>query len=570
MRKQAVIVSAAAAVLLLGGCSKKLGQFKSEYFTTTPTPLEVVGDHVPATITGRIPAKFMLKNVKVTATPVLQWKTGTTIGAQTSYNEVKGAPVLFQGVDVRDNGQIVDYVNGGRVTIPFNVDYKPEMAQSELYLEFNVDQKGKVYALPRVKVGYGVIATATLASPATVYPAIAPDGFQKIITEKYSADIHFLINQANIRSSETGSKEYVDLNQKLKDAAGKPNMQIAGVNISSYASPEGSYDFNERLARQREVNTTNMVESQLKKDKITEFGELTSRFTPEDWEGFQRLVEASNIQDKDLIISVLKMYPDPEQREKEIRNMASVFSELADQILPQLRYSRVQAIINVIGKSDRELVDLFNTDPKRLTADEMLYIATLTDDNMKKMEVYNTAAQIFPQDARSFVNLGATQYVYGDYEGAKANFQHALRLDPKCKQADMNLALISMLNHDYIQANELLGAAAGVPEVNDARGLYYLLNGETEQAVRAFGDAKTNNAALAQILAKDYTAAAATLSGIAKPDATTYYLTAVLGARTANEQMVMSNLRQAIKLDSKLLTRARNDLEFAKYNLSYL
>ncbi len=561
MNKKLFYLALGVAVVGMTGCSKKLGQFKSDFFTTVPTPLETVGENVPGTITGNIPAKFMVKNAKVTATPVIQWTAG---------GETAATPVVIQGENVRANGQVVSYTNGGTVNIPFSVLYQPEMAKSDLYLDFSVDQNGKLYALPRVKVGYGVISTSTLASAKTVTPAVAKDNFQKIINEKYSADIHFLINQANIRSSQTDKPDYIDLNKRLMEANKAANQEIAGITINSYASPDGTLAFNTQLAEKRETNTASFVENQLKKDKITEFGELTSSFTPEDWEGFQELVEKSNIQDKELILSVLKMYPDPEQREQEIRNLSSVFNELADQILPQLRYSRVLASINVIGKSDQELINLFNTNPKALTQDEILYVATLTDDNTKKMEVYNKACEIYPKDYRTFNNLGLTQYVAGDYDGAKANFEHALRLNPSCKEAEMNLGLISMINHNYAKAQEQIGAATGVPEANDALGVYYLSQGDLSKAIRSFGDSKTNNAALAQILAQDYTTAKSTLGAIKNPDATTYYLTAVLGARTNNQNMVMNNLRQAVKLDKNLLNRAKADLEFAKYNLSTL
>lgn len=565
MKKTFVCISLGGALLLAGGCSKKLAQFQSDFFSTDPTPLETVGQNVPATISGNIPSKFMRKNAKVTTTPVLVWNTSAGNTA-----EVSASPVLIQGEDVRDNGQTVSYNNGGNVMIPFNVAYQPEMAHSDLYLDFNVDQNGKTYTLPRVKVGHGVIATSTLASAATVTPATAKDNFQKVISEKYSADIHFLINQANIRSTETSKADYIDLNKRLMEANQAPNQEIAGVTINSYASPEGTLEFNTQLAEKREQNTQSYVESQLKKDKITEFGELTSSFTPEDWEGFQQLVEKSNIQDKDLILSVLSMYKDPEQREKEIRNLSSVFNELADQILPQLRYSRVMATVNVIGKSDQELINLFNTDPKALTEDEILYVATLTDDNTRKMEVYKKAAELHPDDYRAVNNLGLTQYVAGDYKSAAANFDKAARMNPNAKEVEMNRGLISLMNKNYGKANEQLGAAAGVPETADALGVYYLTQGEVAKANVAFGDAKTNNAALAQILAKDYSAAKQTLSAIPNPDATTFYLTAIVGARTNNENMVMNNLRQAVKLDSSLLKKAQQDLEFADYNLSYL
>ena len=228
------------------------------------------------------------------------------------------------------------------------------------------------------------------------------------------------------------------------------------------------------------------------------------------------------------------------------------------------------ASINVIGKSNEELVNLFNTNPSALTADEMLYIATLTNDNNKKMEVYNQACQTFPKDYRTFNNLGLTQYVAGDYDGALANFEQSLRLKPGNHEAEMNKGLVEMLSGKYTDAYQAFGAASDVPVVGDALGVYYLSQGQIPAAVNAFGQAKNNNAALAQILAKDYSAARNTLSAIAAPDATTYYLMAVLGARTNNENMALSNLRQAIRLDSSLANRAKNDLEFAKINLSYL
>ncbi len=564
MNKKFLYATVIGGSLLLTGCGKKLGQFSSDYFSTVPTPLATVGERVPGTVTGSIPPKFMVKNAKVTAVPVLQWSTVNGTG------EATAQPVVFQGQDVRANGQVVDYANGGSVTIPFAIPYRPEMANSDLYLDFNVDQNGKIYKLPRVKVGYGVVATSTFATAKTVTPAVAPDGFQKVISQKYSADIHFLINQANVRANQVDKADYIDLNRKLLEASQAPNQEIAGITINSYASPEGSLEFNTNLAEKREQNTTAYMEGQLKRDKISEFGELTSSFTPEDWEGFEKLVEKSNIQDKDLILSVLRMYPDPQDREREIRNMASVFNELADQILPQLRYSRVMATINTIGKSDQELVNLYNNDPRKLTVDEILYVATLTNDNMKKMEIYNTAAEQNPKDYRTYNNLGDTQFKAGDYNGAVANWQQALRLNPQAKEPMMNLGLAAMMNGDMSKAKEYFGSAAGIPESADALGTLYLAQGDIQKAINAFGDTKSNNAAVAQIMAKNYTAATDILNNVKEPNADTYYLKAVAAARINNNTEVMQQLQKAVKLDSSLLKRAQNDLEFKGINLSYL
>ena len=558
MNSKHLMLLAATGAVMLTGCSKKLNQFQADYFTVNPNPLEVVGDRVPATVTARVPAKFFVKNAQVTVTPYLCFNG----------QEVASQPYAFQGEKVRGNAPVINYDNGGTVTIPVMYEYQPDMMKSELELAFDVRQGNKQYVLPRVKVAKGVVATAALADAATVTPALAHDKFQRIINEKYNADIHFLINQANIRDGQVKSSEMLALNQQIKDASGDKTREIEEINISSYASPEGSLDINTRLAENREKNTSAYLKNQLKKDNVTEFGELTANFTPEDWEGFQKLVAASNIQDKELILSVLSMYKDPEQREREIRNLSSIFDQLADQILPRLRKSRITASINVIGKSDQEILDLYSSNPSALSADELLYAATLVDDNGDKRQIYETAARLYPTDYRAFNDLGLTQYVAGNYDAAKGNFAKATRLAPEAAEPQMNLGLISLMNKDYRQANQKFGAAAGLEELNDAMGTYYLMTGDANAAVKAFGNAKTNNAALAQILAKDYSKAKSTLAGVTAPNAMTYYITAILGARTNNDTMVNNNLRQAVKLDRSLADKAAKDLEFQNFNIS--
>ncbi len=558
MKSKACYVIALGAAIALTSCGKKLGQFSADYFTVNPNPLEVVGENVPAQITARVPAKFFVKNAEVTVTPYLVYN-GTEKASQ-SY--------AFQGEKVRGNAPVVSYDYGGTFAIPANFAYVPEMNKSELELAFTVNQGKKQYVLPRVKVATGVVATAALANAGTVQPAIAPDAFQRIINEKYAADIMFLINKANIRAAQLNTDAMEELRKEILSTASDTSRVLAELNVQSYASPDGSLAFNERLAQDRETNTLSYLNKQLKKDKISEFGDLTAQFTAEDWEGFQRLVSQSNIQDKDLILSVLSMYKDPEQREKEIRNLANVFEQLADQILPQLRYSRITASINVIGKSDSEISKLAATDPKALNVEELLYAATLVNTNDERQKIYDQAVRIYPNDYRTWNDLGVTQYIDGDYSAAEASFKKAASLAAGNKQPSMNLGLIDLVKGNYKAANQLFGQAAGVEGLNDALGVYYLKTGDNAAAVRAFGDSKTNNAAIAQILTKDYSKAKQTLAAIANPDATTYYLMAVLGARTNNEQMITSNLRQAIRLNKQFANLAKTDLEFAGFNIN--
>lgn len=558
MDKKSAFSMLLGSALLLTGCGKKMNQFAADYFSTNPNPLEVVGQNVPATVTGNIPPKFFVKNATVTVTPYLTFDN----------TELAGNPMTFQGEKVRGNNRVISYDNGGTVTIPVNYVYQPAMQRSELYLGFTVDQKGKQYVLPRVKVADGVIATAALADAGTVDPATAADKFQRIINEKYKADILFLINVANLRDSQLNSADMKSWNEQVAAASADDRREIKELNIESYASPDGPYDFNAKLAEKRETNTKGYLEKKLKKENISNFGELTANFTPEDWEGFQKLVSESNIQDKDLILSVLKMYQDPEVRDREIRNMSSVFDELAETILPKLRYSRLTASVDVIGKSDDELNKAFDTEPSTLTVDEILYTATLTNDLNRKKAIYTAATKFYPNDYRGFNNLGMVLYQQGDYDAAMSNFKKAASINANAPEVQMNQGLVALVNNDFRAANQAFGKAGGLPELGSALGVYYLQQGDVNAAVKAFGNDKSNNAALAQILSKDYSKAKTTLAGIQAPDATTYYLMAVLGARTNNEQAVLANLRQAIKLDNTLAKQAANDLEFSRFNLS--
>lgn len=557
MKKTISLMFAACGLLVLTGCNSKMNPFAGDMFTTNPNPLEVVGEQVPATVTGNIPAKFFKKNAEVTVTPVLVWNGG----------EANSQAVTFQGEKIRGNNPTVSYDNGGSVTIPVNYLYTPEMMKSELYLAFHVQQGNKEYALPRVKVADGVVATAALADAGNEAPAVTADKFQRYINDAYKADIHFLINQANLRDSELKSESMQAFNKDLQEAAADDRRVIEEINIKSYASPEGALDFNTRLAKNREKNTKSYLEKQLKKDNITEFGELTADFTPEDWEGFQELVGKSDIQDKDLILSVLGMYKDPAEREKEIRNMASVFDVLAKDILPQLRRSKLNAKIKIIGKSDEEIMNAYNTNPESLSVEELLYAGTLTDDDARQAEIYKTVTRLYPDDYRGYNNLGMAQYRMKDYQAAAGNFNQAAKRAPESREVKVNQALIALLNKDMNTAKSLLGNAGGVPAATSALGYAQLREGNTAAAAAAYRGVESNNAALAQIMNKDYSTASSTIAKIKNPDATTYYLAAILGARTNNSDQVKSNLQKAVQLDSQLGQRALNDLEFAKFDV---
>ena len=553
MIKKLYLPLVALLVLAFSSCSK-MGELSPDYFTTNPEVLEAIGGKVPVTITGKFPEKYFKKNATVEVTPVLRWEGG----------EAKGQPATFQGEKVQGNDQTISYKTGGTYTMKASFDYVPEMAKSELYLDFKIKKGKKEYTIPSVKIADGVIATSELPTVNSANAAYAPDAFQRIIKQAKEAQIMFLIQQANLRASELKSDSLKAFHKQVVAVAGDTkNYKLNNIEISAYASPDGGVELNTTLAENRQNNTEKYMNQQLKKGKIET--EVDAKYTAQDWDGFQELVSKSNIQDKDLILRVLSMYSDPEQRETEIKNISSVYKTLADEILPQLRRARLTANYDVIGRSDEEINAAFDTDAKVLSNDELLYAATLTNDNARKEAIYKKTVELYPNDFRAYNYLGMMAYANGDLATAENYFKQAASKNANAAEVNTNLGLIELTKGNVANAETYLSKSTGANTANEALGNLYIKQGQYDRAVQAFGDTKTNSAALAQILAKDYNKAKSTLSAVKNPDAYTNYLMAVVGARTNNADLVKSSMDKVKQQDAALAAKAQNDREFAKY-----
>ena len=545
-------------ILVLGvalfttSCSSKLKPLSQNNFNVTPSPLETVGNQVPVTVNGTFPEKWFHKNGIVTITPILKFGD----------SEVAGTPYSYQGENISGNRIAVPHSRGANFTMNSSFPYTPEMQSSELFLRFDGRIKNKQSILPDLKVADGIIATSALADVRTTAPSVAPDGFQRIIKQAQDANIMFVIQQANLRQSELNKRDMSEWKRRVEEAFNDPRQNV-NVEVSAYASPDGGLSLNERLAAQREQNTSNYLESELSKRNIDT--DVYARYTAEDWEGFHQLVSASDLQDKELILRVLEMYPDSETREREIKNISYVFEDLAETILPQLRRSRITANIEIIGKSDEEIMTSWNNNPKELTVEELLYASSLTDDKSVKERIYQYVTSNFSNDYRGWNNIGTMFYDQGDYAKAKQAFDRAAQVNPSAPEVNMNKALLAIMDNEMDAANELLGRSAGADGLDEAMGLINLLQGNYNQAVSAYGRNNSNNAALAQLLVRDYNAAKQTLEAIETPDATTAYLLAIIASRTNNFNEVIANLRAAIGRDRTIAARALSDLEFAKY-----
>ena len=554
MRKNLIFILSVCSVLAFTSCSK-MGPLSASNFTVTPNPLETKGGQVPATINGAFPEKYMKKNAVVTVIPELRYGNGQV---------AKGAGSTFQGEKVLGNDQMISYRLGGRYTMKTAFDFVPEMQKSDMYLTFSARRGNKKINIPAVKVAEGVVATSELYKQLLLGDGgcIAPDSFQRVNARKQEANIKFLVNQANLRRSELKNnsvQEFVAMLKRIN--ADREKLNIRNVEVQAYASPEGGFSFNDKLAGKRQNTSEAYVKSQLKQTGVATG--IDAHYTAQDWDGFQKLVQASNIQDKDVILRVLSMYKDPEQREQQIRNMSEAFRELADGILPELRRSRLIINYETIGRSDEQIKAQYATDATKLGVEEMLYYATLEDNMAKKEEIYKRTAEYYDKDYRALNNLATLAFKKGDEMEATRYLERALRVNPQAPEALANLGIMELVNGNVKEAETSIAKALGEQNVNVAIGSLNLAKGNFAQAEKDFENVNSNSAALAQLMNKNYAAAAATLDKVANPNALTDYLHAIVAARRGNKFAAESYLKEALKKDPSLKTYADNDLELS-------
>ena len=556
MQKNYFVLLSAASLLLLTSCSGKLGALSADNFSVTPNPLETQAGKVPATVNGTFPEKYMKKKAVVTVTPELRYADGQV---------AKGQSATFQGEKVQGNNQTILYQVGGRYNIKTAFDYL-DCNKADMYLTFDAKIGKKAVQVPAVKVAEGIIATSELYKNTLkgAQAAIAPDAFQRINAQKQEANIKFLIQQATLRQSELKNnsvQEFVKLLEQINND--RVGLNLKDVEVSAYASPDGGYDLNDKLAAQRQKNTQQYVEQQLKKANLTDAA-VDAKYTAEDWDGFQELVKASNIQDKDVILRVLSMYKDPQEREQQIKNISSAFRELADGILPQLRRSRMIINYETVGRSDEQIKDQLKADATKLSVEELLYAAALTDDANAKEDVYKVTTEVYPNDARAYNNIATMEYAKGNLDAAKKYIEQAQKANANLPEAAANLGLIALQKGDIQTAENYIAKATGANGLAEVLGNLNLAKGNYAQAEQDFKDVYSNSAALAQILNKNYASAAVTLKYVKNPDATTEYLKAILGARMGNVNEAAEALRAAIAKDASYAKYAANDIELKK------
>jgi len=571
-------------VLIFSSCNGLKKMQKNQGLITykvTPEVLEMHADTVAFTIDGKFPAKYFSKKAVAVITPVIKYKNG----------EKALTPITVQGEKVQANDKVINFTDGGSFTYTDKAPYVDDMKISELLVNIKASVKSKSVDLDPKKVADGVIATPKLLV-SDPRPIMLKDQFVRITPEVKEADINFALQQANVRPGELSQQDIKDLKSYINSVLQAENKELKGISVSAYASPDGPEDLNTKISGNRGTETEKYIGNEIKntkapkteekdKAKIKEAkdkfdakvksaqdkGLCTTASTAEDWDGFKRVMEATDIPDKDLVLRVLSMYSDPEVREKEIKNLSKVYLSLADKILPQLRRSVLKINVDVVGKSDEEIAALADSQPDSLNVEELLYAASLTTDLNKQLSIYKSCQTVFPNEYRGFNNTGYTYIKLGKTSEAKQAFEGAKKIKDGDAVVMNNLGVIAYTEDDLTKAEEFYKSASGAGnEVNYNLGLIAVRRANYEDAVKYFGGDCSFNAALAKVLNKDTDGASKTIDCISdKEQALNYYLKAIIGAKTANTDILFNNLRSAVAKDASLGAKAKMDMEFGKY-----
>ena len=519
----------------------------------SPEPLILRGDQVELEVTGRFPAKYFGKKVSVEATPVLTWEGGSA-----SF-ESEG----FQGEDAAGNFTIVPFESGKSFSYSSSVPFDPAMEDAaEMAVVISGTQGNKSATFAPFVVGAGVITTPLWVQADDQFIPVE-DNFQRVITYTEEVTVNYSVNSSNVRSGELRDADWKALKELIQLSVDADSVTITGARIEAYASPEGEITLNEDLASDRANSAAASVTREMKRKKLTAdeaFYDLVPK--GEDWQGFKSLMQASDIEDKNLILRVLEMYSDKNKREEEIRNIAKTYKAIEKEILPELRRSQVVVSYDVEGYTDEELMDYCMSMPDSLTADELLYAATLFADLNDKLTIYQSAARVHADDFRGYNNAGWCLAQMGRMNQAGEVFQQALELE-RNKAVVNNVAALTRQNGDIDGAMKLLNEAAGAgPEVGYNKGIILIQKGDYASAISNMGRVSSVNVALAKMLNGDAAGAKTALENADDDSAVASYVMAVACARLNDSAGVKKHLGEALAKDPNLRQKAEKDLEF--------
>ena len=555
-------VGATALLASCDGLGKMIKKQNTITYDVKPNPVEMHGDSISFSVSGKYPAKLFAKKATVTVTPVYKYNGG----------EKSLKPVVLVGEKATGSGQKISYEKGG--TFSYQSErfaYEPGMKVATVEIKAVGQVKSKTKDFAPVKLADGTVVTPLLVrnDEKGIY---AKDAFTKTVPANQEASIYYVVNKSDVRASELKSDEIKNLSKFIADNINSQWYEFKDINVSAYASPDGELTLNENLAKDRAKSGSKAIMGEFKKNKNKDqnFGKEESNYktqtTAEDWDGFKKLMESSSIADKDLILRVLSMYNDGEQREKEIKNLSKTYTEVAEKILPKLRRSVITVNVDKKSRTDEMISKLATTAPDSLSVEEMLYAATLTNDVNTKVQIYTAAEKKYASDWRTSNNLGVALLAQNKVSEAGDAIKRAEKNANGNPIVMNNLGAITAKTGNRKAAMEYYNKANGAgSEVNYNKGILNVRDGQYADAVANFGTYKGFNKALAELLNGNAGAVTSTINDSNEKDmALSFYLKAVAAARNNNTAEVINNLKTAVEKDGSLKAMAKDDAEFLK------
>ncbi len=553
------IIVAVLSSLIIVSCNglKKMEKYIAELgATASPNPLEVHGDSVEITISGKFPEKYFAKKASVEATPVLVYSGG----------ETKYKMQAYQGEQAAGNGAVIPYKTGKSFSYTDRIAYTPAMETSKLELRIHGKQGSKEADFAPVPVADGIITTPYLVKNDDKC-MWSKDNFVRTLSyTNDSTQINFDYNSSTLKPAELKQQDISNLANFLTSAAANPKFVIKRIEFMSYASPEGEMLLNENLATERAEAGKKAFNDMVKKAKLTNTPESIYVMSPkgEDWEGFRSAMEKSNIEDRNIIINVLKMTSDLQQREQEIKNISKTYVEIQKDIFPSLRRCRILVNYDMEGYSDAELIQVGSSNPSALTYEEAMKAASLIEDLAKKASIYQAAAGKSDADYRASNNLGCVYYMQNKIADANTQWKKAYDMK-KCAETSNNMGIVTRVSGDRKGAVTFFNEAGGSSESSYNKGIVDIMNGDYSSAVSKMGSYKTFNSSLAKLLNKDNGGAKADIDASNDTSAQADYLRAIIAARSGDGSAVGTNLKSAVQKNDTFKDKAMKDLEFRNH-----
>ncbi len=577
--KKSYIKLLPALLLIVGMLSGCVSTQMPGSYTVEPETLENNGGKIAVKVDGTISEKSFHKKAVVEFTPVLKYN-----GKE---KELKS--MTLKGEKAGGVGQVVSTKNGGKFSYNTVIDYEPGMEEAVLVVEPAITKKGKAQETAEVKLADGTIMTSQFimhdediwfaSRENAAKLGMKSDEYYELITPaSQSATFYFLVNRSNINYNLDMNKE-MNVKQQLNALQNfiDQGWEVKNIEINAYASPEGEESFNEGLSEKRAESGMTILKklyNNLLKDKNATVKvenpeqkySISTRGLGEDWNGFIKAVEASNLKDKNIVLNVVKSQSNPLKKEQEIRNMTLVYNEIADEILPPLRRVEIKVTCFEPKKTAEQIADLAVNNPADLTLKELIYAGTLTDDFNTKLQIYKSATDLFPKDWKGHNNVAATYLSMNKTDEAVTYIEKANELSPNNPMITNNMGVAASKAGDYDNAMSLYNKAKGLGvDVAYNTAIIDITKGKYGAAMKALNAKDCNyNKALVQVLENKYDAASKTLK-CSEENCMTNYLMAVIAARTDNKTTMAEYLAKAIKIKPELAKKAMADREFLKF-----